>query len=90
MGTLRFRSEVCPVKVILTEYGPIRRVLQVDALGEDITALWQDVSLKEALESAEIALEEELVNVRSLMSHESRVTSNKLFNAISWISMLFV
>ena len=39
------------------EYGPIGRVL--DALGEDIVALWQDESLQEALKSVEVALEEE-------------------------------
>ena len=39
------------------EQGPSRRVL--DALGEDIAALWLDESLQQALKSAEIALEDQ-------------------------------
>lgn len=71
-GTLRFLSKestVCRGESSFNkrEYGPIRRVL--DALGEDIAALWRDESLQEALKSAEIDLEEEpglWVNVQSL------------------------
>jgi hypothetical protein len=51
------RSEESTTRPRESDYGPSRRVL--DALGDDIAALWQDVSLQKALKSAEIALEEE-------------------------------
>ena len=72
VGNGSFRSEESTVSPTDSdfnerEYGPIRRVL--DALGEDIAALWQDESLQEGLKSVDIALEEEpglWVNVQSL------------------------
>lgn len=59
-GTLCFRSAESVIGETDSdrrEYGPSRRVL--DALGQDIAALWQDESLQQALKLAEIALEEQ-------------------------------
>lgn len=59
-GTVRFRSAKSALGESdsdTREYRPSQRVL--DALGEDIAALWQDESLQQALKLAEISLDEQ-------------------------------